>query len=240
MRDDTLLIETSNKRQIENCSKINKFFSLPVTVSEHKTLHSSKGIIKDRTLKEESEDIKDYLKDQGVINVKRFKVKNDKGTLINNNTLLLTFNSTTVPKSLKIFYRIISVELYVLNPLKCFNCQMFGHHETRCTVPDGSVGEKCGADDFDYHANSCKNPEKCVDCGGNHVSRANKFEIWIKEKEIMKIKVTDKITYFEAKKRFKQKPEFCFSKVVQSLTAKLESKTISTQYNIEDSNITSS
>ena len=33
-RDDTLLIETSTKRQTENLSKINIFFNLPVTVPQ--------------------------------------------------------------------------------------------------------------------------------------------------------------------------------------------------------------
>ena len=57
-----------------------KFFNLKVTVSEHKTLNTSRGIIKDRALKGESEkDICDYLKNQGVIAVKRFTIKKDPG-----------------------------------------------------------------------------------------------------------------------------------------------------------------
>ena len=52
------------------------FFNLPVTVSEHKTLNTSKRIIRDRTLKGESEEnIAEYLKNQGVIAVKRFTIK---------------------------------------------------------------------------------------------------------------------------------------------------------------------
>ena len=87
------------------------FFNLSVEVSEHKTLNSSKGIIRDKALKGESEEnIKDNLQDQGVIAVKRFKIR--KGhDLVSTNTLLLTFNSVVPPKSLKIFYRIIPVEI---------------------------------------------------------------------------------------------------------------------------------
>ena len=45
-----------------------------------------------------------------------------------------------------------------------------------------------------------KNEAKCVNCHKNHQSKSNQCEIWKKEKEIMKIKVTQKITYLEAKK----------------------------------------
>ena len=46
-----------------------------------------------------------------------------------------------------------------------------------------------------------------------------------KEKEIMKIKVTQILTYPEAKKVHEQHiPEFTFSKIVQSMPAKPETK----------------
>ena len=54
--------------------------------------------------------------------------------------------------------------------------------------------------DFDHHTNACKNEAKCVNCHKNHQSKSNQCEIWKKEKEIMKIKVTQKITYLETKK----------------------------------------
>ena len=51
----------------------------------------------------------------------------------------------------------------------------------------------------------------------------------------MKLKVTKNLTYPEARKLFEQKPEFSFSKVVKSLAAKPENKTVSTQYSVEES-----
>ena len=63
----------------------------------------------------------------------------------------------------------------------------------------------------------------------------------IKEKEIMKLKVTKNLTYPEARKIYDQKqPEFTFAKVVRSMTAKPETKTTYTQYSVEDSKITDS
>ena len=212
-----------------------KFFNLNVTVTEHKTLNSCKGIIRDRMLKHETEEnITEYLKQQGVTACKRFTIKKD-GNLIETNTLLLTFNTTTLPKSLKRIYRIIPVEVYIPNPLRCFNCQRFGHCENSCPELLGSVCEKCGMGDFDHPIHACKNEAKCVNCHKNHLSKSNQCEIWIKKKEIMKIIVTQKITYLEAKKIQENQTEITFAKVVQSLNTKPETKETSTQFNEKDS-----
>ena len=239
LRNQTLLVETTRKSQTENLLRTKTFFNLPVEVSEHKTLNSSEGIIRDKALKGESDDnIREYL--QGVTAAKRFKVR--KGhDFVDTNTILLTFNSVVPPKTLKIFYRIIPVEMYVPNPLRCFNCQRFGHHENNCPVDIGSVCERCGKGGDDHHTNQCTNPAKCVNCGKDHLSRSSECEVWKKEKEIMKLKVTKNLTYPEARKLYdQQQPNFTFAKVVQSLSAKPETKTASTQYNFEDSKITES
>ena len=203
-------------------------------------MNSSKGNIRDRNLKDETaENIKEYLENQGVTHVKRFQVK--KGNdYVNTNTLLLTFDSVVPPKTLKIFYQIIDVDLYVPNPLRCFNCQKFGHHEDKCPVDIGSVCERCGTGGHDHHVNHCKNPVKCVNCGGAHSPRSNECEIWKQEKAIMKLKVTKNLTYLEARKLHEQKPEFNFSTVVKSLAAKPETKTTSTQFHENDFKITES
>ena len=179
-------------------------------------------------------EIVDYLKEQGVTACTRFTIKKDHET-VETNTLLLTFNTVDVPKSLKIFYRIVPVDMYVPNPLRCFNCQRFGHHESNCPVDIGSVCEKCGTGGHDHHTSSCKNKPKCVNCGKEHLSRSNTCEIWKKEKEIMKIKATKNVTYLEAKKLFEtQSSELDFSKIVQSLSSKPETKTTGTQFSDSD------
>ena len=160
---------------------------------------------------ETEENITEYLKQQGVTACKCFTIKRD-GNLIETNTLLLIFNTTSLPKSLKIFYRIIPVEVYIPKPHWCFNCHRFGHHENSCPELPGSVCEKCGMGDFDHPTHTCKNEAKCVNCNKNHLSKSNQCEIWKKEKEIMKIKVTLKITYLEAKKIQENQAEITFAK----------------------------
>ena len=95
LKNGTLLVETNRKSQTDNLLKLT-----------------------DRRLKHETEEnITEYLNTQGVTACKRFKIKKD-GNFIETNTLLLTFNTTTLPKSLRIFYRIIPVEVYIPNPLE--------------------------------------------------------------------------------------------------------------------------
>ena len=241
LKNQTLLVETSRKTQTENLLKMKTFFNLPVSVSEHHTLNSSKGIIRDRALKGETEEnIKEYLKDQGVIAVKRFTIKKGNNT-IETNTLLLTFNRITVPKSLRIFYRFIPVDIYIPNPLRCFNCQKFNHHENNCPEDLGSVCENCGTGNYDHLTSKCKNQTKCVNCGLNHPSRSNECEVWKKEKEIMKIKVTQNITFIEARNLFEKQPDTSFSRIVQSVQMKKpETKTTETHFDEKDFHITAS
>ena len=54
LKNQTLLVETTRKAQTDDLLKMTTFFNLPVSVSEHKTLNTCKGIIRDRTLKGES------------------------------------------------------------------------------------------------------------------------------------------------------------------------------------------
>ena len=76
LKNKTLLVETNRKSQTENLLKVTSFFNLKVSVSQHNSLNSSKGIIRDRMLKGESEDsIVEYLRPQGVTGCKRFKIK---------------------------------------------------------------------------------------------------------------------------------------------------------------------
>ena len=76
LKNKTLLVETNRKSQFDNLLKIKTFFGVKVSVTEHKSLNTSKGIIRDRMLKGKREDdIVEYLKEQGVAACKRFTIK---------------------------------------------------------------------------------------------------------------------------------------------------------------------
>ena len=81
------------------------------------------------------------MKPQGVTAVKRFRVKKD-GQLKDTNTFVFTFNTPVLPPTIKIAFLRVNVEIYIPNPLRCFNCQQYGHHEDRCK--NHPVCSRCG------------------------------------------------------------------------------------------------
>ena len=83
LKNGTLLVETTRKTQTENLKKQTSFFGVPVEVTEHKSLNSSKGIIRNPILRAETEEnILEYLKPQGVTHVKRFTIRKNNEIII--------------------------------------------------------------------------------------------------------------------------------------------------------------
>ena len=102
LKNEPLLVETSRASQADSLLKVKKIFNTKVSVSEHISLNTSRGIMKDGTLNAETENIEEYLALQGVIACKRFRIKKD-NVQIDTNTLLLTFNTTTLPRIVEFF-----------------------------------------------------------------------------------------------------------------------------------------
>ncbi len=70
LRDGSFLVECGKRAQAQNLLRTNRFIDRPVRVSIHKTLNSSRGVIRCRDLADMSEvEIRDELKDQGVVGV---------------------------------------------------------------------------------------------------------------------------------------------------------------------------
>ena len=48
------------------------------------------------------------------------------------NTYILTLNSPATPKHIKVQYLGVKVEIYITNPLRCFNCQQYEERLPQC------------------------------------------------------------------------------------------------------------
>ena len=111
-----------------------RFVDRPVRVSIHKALNSSRGVICCHELSGMTEtEIKKELQEQGVVEVHRVTVKKDTEK-VPTNTLFLTFNTPELPKEITVGYLKVKVALFVPNPMRCFNCNKFGHTSQRCKV----------------------------------------------------------------------------------------------------------
>ncbi|XP_071086597.1 uncharacterized protein [Haliotis cracherodii] len=199
LRSGSLLVECARRQQAINLLKCTSFANTEVVVSEHRTLNSSRGIIRDRAccLAEMSEDdILEELTSQNVTSLKRFNRKDGKN-IVPTNTYVFSFSLPTIPQSIKVGYFNIGVEVYVPNPLRCYKCQKFGHGSKSCDRP--TVCHRCGGN---HDGTGCTADLKCTNCKGEHVASSKSCPFWTREKDIFTIKCQNNISYFDAKKLF--------------------------------------
>ena len=200
MKSGSVFIEVETKQQCKNLLKTTKLLGyLPVKVSPHRTLNSSKFVIKCEELdKMDEEEIKKELQPQGIIAVKRISIRYS--------LYVLTIKGQTIPKRINIGYLKKEKRSYIPNPQRCFQCQKFGHTKNSCKGKVVCAG--CGEEG--HNLDDCKNEPKCVNCQGDHVAISRDCPKWKIEKDIVTLKYTEKISFADARKRLQ--PSFDPSK----------------------------
>ena len=200
MKSGRVFIEVETKQQCKNLLKTTKLLGyLPVKVSPHRTLNSSKYVIKCEELdKMDEEEIKKELQPQGIIAVKRNSIRYS--------LYVLTIKGQTIPKRINIGYLKKETRPYIPNPQRCFQCQKFGH--TKNSFKGKAICAGCGEEG--HNLDNCQNEPKCVNCQGDHVAISRDCPKWKIEKDIVTLKYTEKISFADARKRLQ--PSFDPSK----------------------------
>ena len=138
--------------------------------------------------------------EQGVTDVRRINVHRD-GGLKPTNTFVITFDSPVLPANVKIGFIQAKVDVYIPNPLRCYKCQVFGHHENKCgrqaICVNCSMPEHC-------QPGQCQRPAKCVNCSGDLSANSKTCPQWEKKRKILKIKCENNLSFPEARKQFEQ------------------------------------
>lgn len=217
-RDGTIVLKAKNEIGNQFICGIKNFGEVEVSVKDFVALNSSQGIIYCPELIETScNEIIEGLSSQGVTNA--YKI-NKKGSSSSTPLIILTFNNRIQPASIVVGYTIIEVRRYIQNPMRCVNCQKFGHTKKYCK--ESAVCEKCSIPEKDHK--ECEEinclicvevalrdakhymcgPIKCVNCHEAHSSSDHICPIFKREFEINKLKIERSLTYFEAKKLFDQ------------------------------------
>lgn len=202
IRDGSILIKTKNFTQSQKLLTLNKLGEIEISVQKDERLNSSKGVCFsiEAGFCTESE-LLDNLKDQKVIEIKRFIRRDGKMT----NMYFITFGLATPPPNIFIGYENCKIELYIPNPLRCFKCLKFGHTKTKCTATNEicmNCGDNVHTTNIDPNTKRCLNESKCINCHGNHSSMSKTCPMFIKEKEIVLIKTRENISYIDARKKF--------------------------------------
>ncbi|XP_075167662.1 uncharacterized protein LOC142239777 [Haematobia irritans] len=213
LRNGQLLIECTNGKQ---ANKIIKMMSLSidifVNVEEHKSLNVSKGIFYTNELRcLDDEEIKKEIVtlNKSITDIKRLKKRDPETkqlTTVDSGLYIVTFNVRDPPESVYVGYFYSKVKPYIPNPLRCYNCFKFGHVSDKCSTPS-KVCPHCNQNE---HTNvdesgkreKCNNKPKCANCSSDHNSFSKECPLYKKEYEIQTIRITEKITIYEARKQY--------------------------------------
>ncbi|XP_055925539.1 uncharacterized protein LOC129957299 [Argiope bruennichi] len=228
LRSGDLLVEVSSRQQSHKILKLKSFGPIPVTITPHGSMNSSRGVITCGELfNVPLEEITEKLQNQGVTHVRRIAIRRD-GQLQNTKHLILTFHSPKLPDSIKAGYMKLPVRPCIPNPLRCFKCQRFGHSKTNCR---GTLTcARCAV--VGHESTECSSKEKCVNCKGEHTSFSRDCPAWKLEKEIVTVKVKEQVSFPEARRIVRARTPAYGTSYASAVKGQL--KTVGIQYDTKD------
>ena len=167
-----------------------------VSVTPHRTLNESKGVITSRFLEgATNEDLLADLKSQGVTKVHRIL----RHKRVPTNAIILSFVNPTPNPKVRVHNVSLEVKPFVEAPRRCYKCQKFGHTKTRCSSKN-EICAKCAGDHVDR---DCKATTfKCANCkDGQHQAFDKKCPKYVEIKSLLEISGREKISMKDAKKK---------------------------------------
>ncbi|GFO24244.1 RNA-directed DNA polymerase from mobile element jockey [Plakobranchus ocellatus] len=190
-----LMFELKTNDQAKKLRAIATFLYIPVTVSPHKSLNSSKEVIRSRDLRccSEEEMVEEL---SGVTHDRRIKARRGEDK-IQTDTVIQTFDSPKPPNRICAGYLTLDVRPYVPLPMRCYKCQRYGHGKDRCKKPaavcvrfgkGGHVERDCSADPH------------CVNCRGDHAASSKTCPKFLLEQGILRYKAENGGTFQQARK----------------------------------------
>ena len=197
LRSGDYLIRTKTSKQSEILMATSVLADTPVTFSAHRSFNQSQAVITCRDINEcTNEEILENLRKQGVITVKR---------LGHSSSYLITFNSSIAPSSVKIGWLNCPCRAFVPNPIRCFNCQRFGHGTRTCRQRDPTC-VNCGQKG--HKQETCECATKCFNCGESHTASDRSCPAFSFERQVNRYKVENRVSFPEARR-------FCAHTVAQ-------------------------
>ena len=222
----SLIVRTQTRAQTKKLLACTNFCEKAVTVSLHPSRNSTKGTIFAPEMRFMSEEeIQEGLRAEGVSHVRRLTTFRD-GQRRDTSLLVITFDTTTLPETLLAGHIRYSVRVFIPNPLRCFNCQRFGHSSKFCK--QDARCSKCGAAPHD--GSPCSAPAKCLSCNSHdHGTNSTQCPVWKTEKEICAVRATMGVSYPQARRTVEQRNPSPSAKTYASAaatqTASIETQT---------------
>ncbi|XP_044574097.1 uncharacterized protein LOC123258289 [Drosophila ananassae] len=197
-RAGTLLVLTKNTQQAEKLLKITKIGTIDVEAKEHKSLNETKGIIYCNLLRYVTEEeILDELKSQKVSHVYKWTKMVDQ-TRVPTGLITLTFATTNLPEKVMIGYEVVFTRPYIPRPMQCKKCLRFNHPQTFCKQENPTC-KNCSDNTHTSDSIECRQEPKCINCRNNHSSLDKKCPVFLKEQELIAIKITERVDHKTAR-----------------------------------------
>lgn len=211
LRSGILLIKCTKNQSEKLISMKNLNKEINIKCEKHDSFNTSKGKVYCRDLCYLSdEEILSELADQNVTHIRRMKRRNKETNMLTEEDVgiyILTFKTCSIPESIRIGYNNIHVQEFIPDPFRCYKCFRFGHSAEKCRedtkkCPNCSEDAHCQKTD-NGSFEKCNKSSKCVNCSKNHNSFYRNCDIFKKEKTIQFIRIKNRISYFEARRRYK-------------------------------------
>ena len=137
--------------------------------------------------------VKQSLLNLRVTFVRGFQYRNKDGETPSG-SVLLCFAATFLPQVVSIGYLRFKIRPYKPPPLRCFNCNRYGHTGKHCRSSQRC--KKCGKN---HPPAECKNPLHCVNCGGAHSAAYGGCPRYKLESQIQSAMIAQKMDYWTAR-----------------------------------------
>lgn len=193
-------LEVRCKPQVDKLLAMTKLIdNTPVEVIYHPTRNVCRCVATCWDVADvDTDEILENLRDQGVINIRRITRRTSEG-ITNTGTMILTMKGTVPPEYVKFGLLRVPTRPYYPAPMLCFRCFSYGHTKMHCTQE-----EKChNCSETHDKAQSCDKTAYCCNCKLNHQPMSRECPVYCMEKEIIKIKIDEGLTYIEAKNAHK-------------------------------------
>lgn len=197
LRDGNLLIMCSNEEQRERACRMREIGNKVISARRvEKRFMWNRGVIWAIPVEVTMDEIKANVKGGKVKDARRLQTFRD-GIKQDSESVMLEFEDEILPNKVTLGYMTYNVREFVPKPMRCFNCQRFGHSASTCKRKRRCA--RCG-EDRDYEQCRKEIQPKCCNCGGSHSVASGGCEVMKRQVEIQQIRVQNKISYADAVK----------------------------------------
>ncbi|KAL0148948.1 hypothetical protein M9458_055752 [Cirrhinus mrigala] len=142
------------------------------------------------------EEVKSNLRGGIILNAQRLQTTRE-GTKVDSQSVVLQFEGDATPKRLTIGYMSYFLRPYVPKPLRCYNCQRFGHVAAMCKEKRRCA--RCGGN---HNYGQCGEGvlPKCCNCGGEHNVAYGGCKVMKEAVQVQKVRMGQNVSYAEAVK----------------------------------------